>query len=328
MPSTIVIADRYLIKEIHIQKSYSEHELFTLVLTIITESRNTASILSILAAEASMREFGLQHLKRVRPVHSNESASAKSSYVEIIVCPTSHRDMLPPASSQLLETQSSHQRDTESSGRDSLLTKSVQTVKVPSFAPQSQPEFMEWCPYWPMTYHPGESERQRSKGLDATDTVQILGNWETLMQLGDSALLVNPVSNQVICTASDAVKRISQGLHSTLDSISSHPLLTPELLCINFCADIAKGEIPDRLDKLPIGYYLCTGLDLYTAIEPNLFSSMALVHSRIRRVFFGQVSEDGALLTGSQHIHCLKQLNHHYRVFQIINPTQQESIKI
>ena len=64
--------------------------------------------------------------------------------------------------------------------------------------------------------------------------------------------------------------------------------------------------------------YLCSGLDLYLTIEPDLFSSMALVHSRIRRVFFCEEDrEQGALLSGSHRIHCLPALNHHYRVFKV-----------
>ena len=64
--------------------------------------------------------------------------------------------------------------------------------------------------------------------------------------------------------------------------------------------------------------YLCSGLDLYLSIEPDLFSSMALVHSRIRRVFFCvEDPEHGALLSGGLRIHCLPALNHHYRVFKV-----------
>jgi tRNA(Arg) A34 adenosine deaminase TadA len=48
-------------------------------------------------------------------------------------------------------------------------------------------------------------------------------------------------------------------------------------------------------------------------------SSMALVHSRIRRVFFRNADgSTGALLSGRGHIHCLRSLNHNYRVFQMI----------
>jgi tRNA-specific adenosine deaminase 3 len=72
------------------------------------------------------------------------------------------------------------------------------------------------------------------------------------------------------------------------------------------------------VDKLPVGYYLCTGLDLFVRYEPDLFTSMALVHSRIRRVYYIEDRADiGALCSGNGHIHSLRELNHHYRVFRV-----------
>jgi tRNA-specific adenosine deaminase 3 len=73
------------------------------------------------------------------------------------------------------------------------------------------------------------------------------------------------------------------------------------------------------VDSLPENAYLCSGFDLYLTHEPDLMSSMALVHSRIRRVFFRNADgSTGALLSGRGHIHCLRSLNHNYRVFQMI----------
>jgi tRNA-specific adenosine deaminase 3 len=59
--------------------------------------------------------------------------------------------------------------------------------------------------------------------------------------------------------------------------------------------------------------------DLFTTMEPSIYESMALVHSRIRRVVFGSVNTlDGGLGgTGLDHaIHSLPGTNHHYRVFR------------
>ena len=69
--------------------------------------------------------------------------------------------------------------------------------------------------------------------------------------------------------------------------------------------------------SLPDDQYLCTGLDLYLTYEPDIMVGMALVHSRIRRVFYRHKCPLlGAL--GSRHsIHSLRSLNHHYRVWCI-----------
>ena len=72
---------------------------------------------------------------------------------------------------------------------------------------------------------------------------------------------------------------------------------------------------------IPEDSYLCTGLDLYVTVEPDLMSSMALVHSRIRRVFYRYPSESEGALGTHYNIHSLRSLNHHFRVFKIIPKT-------
>ncbi|XP_020815206.1 probable inactive tRNA-specific adenosine deaminase-like protein 3 [Drosophila serrata] len=74
-----------------------------------------------------------------------------------------------------------------------------------------------------------------------------------------------------------------------------------------------QGQGADNLAKF--GPYLCTGYDVYLLQEPCLMCSMALVHSRAKRVFFLRTSENGALVTRFQ-LHTVRELNHHYEVFQ------------
>lgn len=76
---------------------------------------------------------------------------------------------------------------------------------------------------------------------------------------------------------------------------------------------------------MPPNAYLCSGLDIYLSEEPDLMSSMALVHSRIRRVFYKRDNPAyGALYSGRGHIHCLRSLNHHYRVFRLTQQRQEQ----
>ncbi|CAA2980677.1 probable inactive tRNA-specific adenosine deaminase 3 isoform X1 [Olea europaea subsp. europaea] len=64
-------------------------------------------------------------------------------------------------------------------------------------------------------------------------------------------------------------------------------------------------------------HYLCTGYDIYLVWEP---CTMALVHQRIRRIFYAfPNSSEGAL--GSVHrLQGEKSLNHHYAVFRVLIP--------
>ena len=63
--------------------------------------------------------------------------------------------------------------------------------------------------------------------------------------------------------------------------------------------------------------YLCTNCIVYLSHEPCISCSMALVHSRVSKVFYlNKDSERGFL--GSRHkLHCIPELNHHYRVFRV-----------
>lgn len=70
----------------------------------------------------------------------------------------------------------------------------------------------------------------------------------------------------------------------------------------------------DNLSKY--GPYLCTGYDVYLTYEPCIMCAMALVHSRVRRIFYNRPTKNGALNTIAK-LHTIKALNHHYEVYQI-----------
>ena len=62
--------------------------------------------------------------------------------------------------------------------------------------------------------------------------------------------------------------------------------------------------------------YLLNSYDVYLTHEPCLMCSMGLVHSRVRRVFYNQLSSRGALGTLAK-LNTIQELNHAFEVFRI-----------
>lgn len=101
--------------------------------------------------------------------------------------------------------------------------------------------------------------------------------------------------------------------------------------------DSASGPPPLKKPKKS-GQYLCTGYDLYTTKEPCVMwvhcrndfyegplhtipppirrCAMALVHSRIGRVFYGTVDEAVGGLGFRYKIHTQQGINHHFDVYR------------
>ncbi|KAI5061969.1 hypothetical protein GOP47_0022508 [Adiantum capillus-veneris] len=63
--------------------------------------------------------------------------------------------------------------------------------------------------------------------------------------------------------------------------------------------------------------YLCTGYDAYITREPCSMCAMALLHQRVRRVFYGIPNLKIGALGGLHRLHGTQGLNHHYLVFQV-----------
>lgn len=83
--------------------------------------------------------------------------------------------------------------------------------------------------------------------------------------------------------------------------------------CLTYNTKKADLEVDN---KVP---YLCTGYDFYMTHEPCTMCAMALVHSRVRRVFYAQPSEGGALGT-CRKLHVQPGLNHHFQVWSHLVP--------
>ena len=88
--------------------------------------------------------------------------------------------------------------------------------------------------------------------------------------------------------------------------------------------DLASGSnAPSKKAKYTkqfttLSSYLCTGYDAFLAREPNAFTAMAMLHSRVGRVFYLDDDPKCGVLGNdkSVQLHTLKGINHRYRVYK------------
>ena len=81
---------------------------------------------------------------------------------------------------------------------------------------------------------------------------------------------------------------------------------------ISSCDPTAHAEIVALRDAAKhINNYRLVDCDLYVTIEPCAMCAGAIVHSRIRKVFFGATEPKAGAVMSTQHFFEALQLNHH-----------------
>lgn len=138
--------------------------------------------------------------------------------------------------------------------------------------------------------------------------------------IGDSScaltggVLVDPATSAVLMTVAHA---LSHAIAMLGPAVVVHPLYSPTMLLVFGMSAVARGDLA-ALGAVPSDQYLLTGLSAYLRDEPDVASSMALVHSRILRVVYAHRTDaDGGL--GSRYsVHSLPSINHRFRVFRVL----------
>ncbi|KAK5861489.1 hypothetical protein PBY51_022882 [Eleginops maclovinus] len=287
----------------------------------VVNKKETSRLLRELSSLYPMS--GLQHIKRVRAVKGSPQP------LEVLLCLVSdapHMEIL---------------------SIDSLLPSGVKNdafgepfrVKIPARPPLTRPQFEQAGKHWPTSFHEDKQLTVALRGelfsapqkarmhayMMSAVTAAKAGSELGMEAVG--AVVVDPSTEKVIAVGHD--------------SRGDHPLHHAVMVCIDLVAR-SQGSgcysfdqyatctftppASDTSQSAPSSLpYICTGYDLYVTREPCVMCAMALVHSRIGRVFYGTACADGAL--GSKYkIHSQKDLNHHFEVYRGVLEKQCEDL--
>lgn len=185
------------------------------------------------------------------------------------------------------------------------LFKETKLMKIPKYPAYTKEQFDRQSLLWPTVFH---LNQKVPKDLELEDAQRakdfFINNFEFINCNNNCAIVTD--DNFEIKVKSFSLPQHPLG-HACLNAIDSISKLERR----NNSTSITKHSSSSTKD------YLCTGNSLFIWREPCVMCSMALVHSRIKRVFFYEANPECGGLMSQVKIGYLKQLNHHFISYQL-----------
>ncbi|XP_069786599.1 probable inactive tRNA-specific adenosine deaminase-like protein 3 [Narcine bancroftii] len=304
----------------------------------IINKKQTATLVKRLADVYPLST--LPHIKRVRPCREKKS----NHPLEIIICLLSDLNDTGALNGEVTLSGLFPEGNIDVIGLGEPFL-----VKIPAHQPLTRLQFEVASQHWPTSFHENKqmTEALRGQLFNIEEKAKMQAFMEKAIEVAKTgkelgmepvgAVIVNPASDSIIAVGHDCRNGLNPLLHAVMVCIdqvayrqgggafnhNKYPkcnFTSAELFLGYDAISIAKplhlldDHIPKETEAngLP---YICTGYDLYVTREPCVMCAMALVHSRIHRVFYATSFPDGALGTKYK-IHTRKDLNHHYDVFK------------
>ena len=217
--------------------------------------------------------------------------------------------------------------------------------EMTTVAPQLRSQFDEVIKRWPCKFHEDKALEKlsrnenfsRSEILFHRRMMRLCSDLGPLVQSECVALTFDPTRNEIVAlgwrpSGDTRLTNILPSKHSVMRAIDNVALAQgggawrEDQESLATALQSARDQFASfsdlhlkPADELKYGAYLCTGFDMYLTDEPCLMCSMAMVHSRVRRIFFRRNSvANGALGGGNQlKLHGVRELNHHFEVFRV-----------
>lgn len=208
--------------------------------------------------------------------------------------------------------------------------KSVEVLEVSGKCPLSRAQFLAVSSLWPIHFRPDQRIEKLMRpncGFNEGEIEIIQRSTARLLEKSRSsdgvpACLVQDLSGRVLISTTGLSANFLPLRHAVQVAIDSSAQLQggSEVKV----TEIHKYHIP-RENKVSANdswmrdrnEYLWTGLDVYLSHEPCLMCTMALLHTRAKRVYFVHHSERTGALESISKFHTLSNINHRFEVFHI-----------
>ena len=313
-------------------------------LTVTSEPKNVSTILKSLSNSFPI-PAAFHHLKRVRRRTTMTTTTSKSNvFLEILVQLIEANETTTasePAAPEIIRA----------------MISSVQVTHVPVQKPQTMEEYEIAQQMWPASFHfnqktTADSNQElielQEKGKRWMNEVKEVARTTGSLT---GCIVVDPTTSSLVARSCDLCDRAMDDGIETTNAMLRRRLRTPVMRCIDIVARVhaqtstRARAIAQRLcetntssssnndatktheDTTPPAQltsqqptteaYLLTGLDVYLTHEPSPMEAMALLHSRVGRVFYEQADLNSGVLGSRGMLHEAKTINHRYKVYCI-----------